>query len=670
MTATDRKIKDISLILKDLLKVIKVVSMYPADNPLPQSLRRSFSEKLEAIVDDYGDITIQVQAQCLIYDGQTVFQNNSKEDNLAGIFYEAGITEFAFKSGLDVLEIYKLLDVIKTYMNSPDKSQDLAAYIWEAGITGFALKTLEDIALSEYDSNFNIQEYIASDGASQDVQGVFHTGVSDGYQSIFTSEADSGKWEQADFRESGSQSLEDPDEGYVSLGDSPDDDVSSPGDPGWRAVVSGPRRATSAGGPAGQRVTEKGTNGLQYAELDDSTPDQPGAQILSEFLSDSPRDAKPIPDATLILNDEFKLSEEEEEVIRVIIEEDASFEPYQSTISLLQEMLLQETELPGFSETITICEKVMGEFIRLARLAEASSLLEHLKKLEGRVRKEKPMWADRLKEAHIAAGSRGRFEALAQALNDNADINPAELQRYLGNFGWEALSGVTELVGQLEHRQHRNTVLAFLSQRGKDNLDLIARGVHDRNLEVVRNAMSILAEVASDKALNYLAQLAKHTDADIRRQLVLLLRDCPNERAIPILQQIVGDSDPQIRRGAVNSIVSRRGPAAFEAITNVINDEKFPSLDEEDQRALLNAFSILGGDRALKYLCELITTYNHFHNRTLSFLRSAAFEALVVSRSEKTDLLLHRFSKSWRPDIKRQALAAIRQRAEMRSGDE
>ena len=145
MTTSDKKIEDISLILKDLLKVIKVVSMYPEDNPLPQSLRRSFAEKLESIVDDYGEIKVAVFENAMTYRGDTVFSSSAKEENLAGIFYSAGITEISFKPGLGVLEIYKLLDVIKAYINGPDKSQDLAAFIWEAGIAGFGLKTLEDV---------------------------------------------------------------------------------------------------------------------------------------------------------------------------------------------------------------------------------------------------------------------------------------------------------------------------------------------------------------------------------------------------------------------------------------------------------------------------------------------------------------------------------------------
>ncbi len=173
MTTDNKKIQDISLILKDLLKVIKVVSMYPENNPLPQSLKRSFAEKLESIIDEYGEITVDVHKDFMTYLGDTVFHSPSQEENLASIFYKAGITRITFKPGLDVLEIYKLLDVIKLYVNTPDISQDLAALIWEAGVAGLAVKTLEDVSLSEYDDGFDLEKYVSSGGADAENESMF-----------------------------------------------------------------------------------------------------------------------------------------------------------------------------------------------------------------------------------------------------------------------------------------------------------------------------------------------------------------------------------------------------------------------------------------------------------------------------------------------------------------
>ena len=58
MTKQKNLLKDVSFILKDLLKVIKIVSIYPEDNPLPQSLKQSFAEKLVSIIENNGEIHI------------------------------------------------------------------------------------------------------------------------------------------------------------------------------------------------------------------------------------------------------------------------------------------------------------------------------------------------------------------------------------------------------------------------------------------------------------------------------------------------------------------------------------------------------------------------------------------------------------------------------------
>ena len=123
--AEEHKIRDITFILKDLLKVIKVVTLYPDDNPLPTSLRRSFSEKLESIVEDYGDMSFSVDAETLTFEKEIVYESKSKEDNLAGLFYDAGITLVSFRDGLFVDEIYQFLDVIKKYLNSNPKNADM-----------------------------------------------------------------------------------------------------------------------------------------------------------------------------------------------------------------------------------------------------------------------------------------------------------------------------------------------------------------------------------------------------------------------------------------------------------------------------------------------------------------------------------------------------------------
>ena len=637
------KLQSISLILKDLLKVIKVVSLYPEDNPLPQSLRRSFAEKLESIVQDFGDIRIRVQRDQMLHDGELAYQDRSKEENLSALLFEAGITEITFKSGLEVEEIYKLLGSLRTYITTPGKTQDLAALIWESGISRFSFQTLEDVALSEYDQDFDINIHMSDGTSDQSGGGQFGTAGQEKFEAIFIGD-DSG----------------------ITRSGSDDSDPGSPSDgsgqEGQRSRSLFYAATPGESAPGAEDDPSIGEDQLRATEAASAM----GFADLPPTVAPSER----VPDTALILNDEFKLSSEEEEKIRRMIAEDAEFDAYESTSELLKELLMQETELENFYETVTICERVFTEFIKAAKLAEASRVLQHMRQLEDRLRKDKPLWAERLRDACVTAGSRDRLQVLADTLNENPDISSVELSSYLDNFGWEALIAMTDLMGEIKHEPHRETLVRFLSLRGRDRVDIVARSIQDKRPDVVRNAITILSHIGDSKALTHLAKAVDHDNESVRLQLVVALKDSPDDKALAILKRAISDPVDEVRREAVNSIVARRGQPAFDLITEIINGEDFRLLGDTDQQSLLNAYSVLGGDQAVAFLGRLIQTRNLFGNQRMRILRKAGFSALALNRSEKCEALLIKLSDSWRPDIKRQAQETIKRRRELTYGDD
>lgn len=633
-----QKLKDIAFILKDLLKVIKVVSIYPENNPLPASLRRSFSEKLESVVDEYGELIFNVENDHLTYDEEIVYESKSKEENLAAIFYEAGITEISFIPGLDVLEIYSFLDAVKLYINSNDKSLDLVAILWEATVVHIRFKTLQDIALSEYDEDFNLNEFISVDDVTKHHQqalfGVDDEG-SELYQQIFTNSEsiiEHVTFEETDIPPSNSSPV-----------------------PRVQGRQQGNRTAVSSSVLIDNNedaVTFKASEAASAMGFSDIAPAE---QI--------------VPDTTLILNQEFEFSQMDEEKVRAILEEDAYFDPYRSTVELLKEMLHQESEMNSFYETVTICEKIMSEFIAQSRIAEAGQILKYLKALDEKIRSKKPLWAERLKEACISAGSKERLKNLGKALNDNADISTAELKSYLSHFTWESLLNITDLIGVAEHQTHKDCLVEYLSQNGKNYVDVVGKGIFEKRPDVVCNAISILARIGDEKAIHYLSKVVDHKEDVVRLRLVTSLKDSPDDAVLSILKRAVFDKHSQVRREAVNSIVWRKGKAAFEIITDIINEDDFTVQDDQDQAALLLAYSKLGGEHAVEYLIRIVKANNLFRDAKLSFLRKAAFEALQINKSEKCERELLKLTRSLRPDIKHQAHDTLRQRRDYIYGE-
>ncbi len=634
------KIRDITFILKDLLKVIKVVTLYPKDNPLPTSLRRSFSEKLESIVEDYGEMTFSIDTTTLTFEDEIVYESKSEEDNLAKIFYDAGITQFKICDGLFVDEIYLFLDAIKKYINSNDKSVDLVSLIWESSISQIKFKTLEDIALSDYDSSFDLQKFIASQEMAKQFQGSqFAVDDSVEYQDIFL-EHTSEQFEEA------------------VLNDSP--------------IVHGTSEAK-----------QENQNSLFYAVIPESNQSTPmattevdevafktaeAAQAMG--LDDLPQTASSVPDTAIILNESFELSKEDELWIQRLLKHDANFDPYDSIAKLLKEMLHQDDQMEMFYETVTICEKIMAEFVSHGKLAEASQILSYIIALQKKIRIKKPLWAERLKEASVTAGSNERLLILAEALNNFEEINSLELKGYLGNFTWEALNNITNLLSSVIHENHKESIITYLAENGKNNIDFVGKGVFDKRTDIVCNTITILSKIGDKKSLSYLSKLVDHREEEVRLTLVTALKDSPSESVLSILQRGAYDSSQSIRNQAIESIVARKGKEAFDTITEIINDDSFLQNDQADQMALLKAYSKLGNEYAVDFLVRLIKRINLINDSQITYLRIASFEAMVINKSEKCEQELLKLSRSIRPGLKQMAQQSLKKRREYLYGGE
>ena len=624
-TKQSKILEDIRFILRDFLKIIKVISLYPENNPLPRSMKRSFADRLVELTRDYGDIEIKVEKASLIYRHETAYTDQSREDRLAGLFFEAGVTSFTFKQTLDTEEIYRLLEVIKDYVNNPVADEDLVNKIWESGINGFSLVTVEDIQLAGYSGQLNVQEFMES--YNDDEPAKDGVSLTDDYLSLFLNRDD--------------------DSGIISKSLDLDFD-------GGGEYTAGGTAPGTGGATATALFEEDESEGLNLAQA-----------VEAMGYADCTKTRTVLPDTSLLLKDEFNLSVEEEQQIRALVSEDVTFDMYESTSALLKELLLHETDLSGFSETAIICEKIIGSYVRSSKLIEADLLLKYIQDLKHRLTSEKPQWSARLQEVLLTIGSRDALLALSETLNDHPETGADEFRRYMENFTWEAFSGLTDLLGELEHRIHRDTLCNYLSSCGRDKVAIISRGIDDKRWFVVRNTVIILARIGDEAALNYLKKAVNHENQKVRLALVASLQESPSEQALDILGLLVADDDNEVRTEAVKAIIARRGQKAFAVITDIINDDNFHQLAYDNRQQLLNAYSVIGGDHALEYLSQLILKPNPFRESELTFYRQAAFEALALNRSDKCERFLIKLTSSWRPGLKQMASATLKKRRQL-----
>jgi len=626
-----QEIAEISKTLTELLKVIKVVSVYPESNPLPTKLRESFSERFAVLTRDSGPLTFSIGRNKIYYQGEAVYEDTSDDEALAELFYKAGLTGITFSPSFQYDECNRFFKILKAYVNRDPGAEDLVALFWQEEIPGFAYRTVEDISLSEYDGEFSVQT------GDDDQDSFIRRGSGGGSDDS----EDSGKIQYTQIFLDDDELAEAASKGIIeTAGEQPvshiNDGIPMPA------------------GPVGNGMPVQFTLAEQKMGMA-AIPATKAARL---------------PDTVQILNEAFTLSESDMARIEDILKNDARFDPFESTCLLIKEMLWSQTEYGEFSEVVTVIEKTQSEFVRYGNLRAAAKLFLYLKDVQKVLDKSKSRWQERINDAFIFAGGRERLSTLAASLNNNSEIGQDDLCNYLDIFGWEALSVIVDLLGELEFRVHREALCEYLVKAGREHVDIISRGIFDRRLFVVRNSVGVLARIGGEKAFNYLEKAMGHEDPRVRLQIARGLKENNDQKSTNIIKQLVWDSDEIVSQLAIQSVFNLPKEDEFKIITELINDDRFAALSEGNQELFITTFSELGGEYAVSYLTTLISGWGFLQTQAQEFYQRIAFEALARNRSEKAEAALLKLSRTWRKGIRRKARKAIQERREMIYGNE
>ena len=148
----------IKLLLRDLRKLLKVITLYPDDNPLPARMRRSFGAHFVQMVNEYNGLTFTIQPNEIYHNREIVYEDEGKEDALAADFYSAGIIHLEFRSGLSLDEFNVFLDAIKAHFRDRSPDSDLASLLWLEQLSCIKFKTVDDLAVGEQQTDAMIDE--------------------------------------------------------------------------------------------------------------------------------------------------------------------------------------------------------------------------------------------------------------------------------------------------------------------------------------------------------------------------------------------------------------------------------------------------------------------------------------------------------------------------------
>jgi hypothetical protein len=183
-------ISDVKLLLRDLWKIIKVLSIYPADSPTPRKMRASFGSRFVELVSQYNGLSFLIRSKEIIYDEEVVYADNGQDDAMATMFYSAGVVVLEFAPRLNEDEADTFIDVIRMAVTGPVQNSDLVSLLWQEQFEYIKFKTVDDLALDKYNTGkIILEQMIFKDGNAAPEEQVFRKIISDQPQPVIVDDA-------------------------------------------------------------------------------------------------------------------------------------------------------------------------------------------------------------------------------------------------------------------------------------------------------------------------------------------------------------------------------------------------------------------------------------------------------------------------------------------------
>jgi HEAT repeat protein len=171
----------------------------------------------------------------------------------------------------------------------------------------------------------------------------------------------------------------------------------------------------------------------------------------------------------------------------------------------------------------------------------------------------------------------------------------ASLTRICTQLGPEAAAAVARAMAEADDRNHRRNLVNALAAMGELGMKQAEQMVQDGTWQVVRNGVSILAEVGGEKAVEHLVQTLAHHHAKVRNETVLALARIGGETPTLLILNKLDDADPHVRASAARAM----GTLGTERTVRNLLERLEVEHEGEVQQELLRALGQIGDPGAV-----------------------------------------------------------------------
>jgi hypothetical protein len=182
---TAQELQAVEAVIASVVMAAKNYSMYPESHATCQNSLQTVKSRIDAFIENYGDLRFEVTKDRLLYRTETVQQDDPKTGELAFPLFRDGIEWLEFKQGLELFEISGFFKIYNDYKMLQEEAEgDLVTALWEMDFPHLQYSATDVLwkaeTLTDF-STFNVTDRETPDAAMQeqaddDQQNGAHTG--------------------------------------------------------------------------------------------------------------------------------------------------------------------------------------------------------------------------------------------------------------------------------------------------------------------------------------------------------------------------------------------------------------------------------------------------------------------------------------------------------------
>jgi hypothetical protein len=307
-------------------------------------------------------------------------------------------------------------------------------------------------------------------------------------------------------------------------------------------------------------------------------------------------------------------------------------------IELFFEIIATEKDTEGFRRFAESIGKIIDMMLDKNDVRKASEISGRLKALL-----ESGIIPEHREIVNGVINRAGSEERIKELFKDNKNIE--DIQAYITLLNKNAITPLLSLLGELEDRKMRRVVCNVLSVIGRQDIETLAKGIHDERWYLVRNILMILGMTKDPKAIKYVKERLRHPEPKVRKEAIKALESIGSEEIKGHLMGVLKDKDSSVRTDALKVLRRFGGEGLFATVKEIVLKDDFRERPFAEKRELLETFGETGKEKALPILSRFFKKKGLFKSIEKEELRASAAYGLGLINTKEASVLLEKGSR-------------------------